>query len=150
MAAIHLEYTAGAVGPTKIKAGQLQDNEPPPLVDINLSGEPNVNVDVSSPPGKVVAVSAIINGNSLNPVAALVSSPPGEVIAADVGATINGGTPVTAIIEGGTAPVSAAVKATVTSPITLDVKLGEVALRNSTVKVKLLGWFTILTIEVGP
>ncbi|HYE92524.1 MAG TPA: hypothetical protein VEA38_15960 [Terriglobales bacterium] len=90
-----------------------------------------------------------IHGDGLNPVAGTLSGPDGRAVEVNVGATISGGTPVTAAIEGGARPVSAAVTAAITAPVQLDVGLGDVGLRPTTVKFKLFGLLTLLSIEVG-
>jgi len=94
-------------------------------------------------------VGATIHGDGQNPVAGTISGPDGKAVEINVGAAISGGTPVTVAIEGGARPVSAAVTAAITEPIRLDVGLGDVGLRNTTIRFKLFGLFTLLSIEVG-
>lgn len=150
MAAIRIEYANPALGPIKIK-GEGNPSEPAPLVDVNLSGESKVKMELATPAGQPpFAVETIVNGNSLNPIGVALTTPTGEAIAATVGATIHGGTPVTAVVNGGATPLTAAVTATVAAPVRVEVGVSDIGFRNATVRFKLFGLLTILTMEVGP
>jgi len=80
MSAIELEYSGPPLGPVRIKAGGGA-----PQVDVNVTGQPQVAVDLSTPAGRPpFGVETIINGNPLNPIGAVLTTPAGEALAVDV------------------------------------------------------------------